>query len=160
MRSDLITKILKETPLEIRLKVSNEMAFIHLITELGYRENKAWDETDDKDNEILNKLMKLAKEHTEHQMKTIEKWKDDTTLIEYSEKESFPFTVEPVAYTERTILPFCNSSGECDETCERCHPKNGVQHTERTTLPTCNSSGACDETCERCYPKTNDNDIK
>lgn len=77
MRSKLVEKLLKETPLEIRLKVSNEMAFIMLITELGYRENKMWDENNEKDNEILNKLLRFAKKHTEDQMKTIEEWKKD-----------------------------------------------------------------------------------
>ncbi len=81
MRSKLISKLLKETPLETRLKVGNEMAFIMLITELGYRENKMWDENDEKDNEILNKLLKFAKEHTENQMKTIERWKEDTKTV-------------------------------------------------------------------------------
>ncbi len=54
------------------------MAFIHLITELGYRENKSWDENDEKDNEILIKLMKLAKEHTDNQMKTIKRFEEDS----------------------------------------------------------------------------------
>jgi hypothetical protein len=78
MRSPLIKKILKETPLETRLKVSNEMAFIMLITELGFRENKMWNENDPKEMELLGKLCKFAEEHTKNQMKTIEEWKKDT----------------------------------------------------------------------------------
>lgn len=80
MRSKIIEKILKETPLKTRLKVSNEMAFIHLITELGYREDKAWDENDEEDNRILLKLTALANEHTNNQMKTIDRWKRDTNV--------------------------------------------------------------------------------
>lgn len=81
MRSELVKKILKETPLETRLKVSNEMAFIMLITDLGFRESKMWNEDDEKDNELLDKLMKFAKEHTANQMKTIERWKEDQKTI-------------------------------------------------------------------------------
>ena len=64
-----IKELMKDIPLETRLKVSNEMAFINLIVELGYREDKAW--TDDED-ELLGKLMTLADEHTKSQMKYIE----------------------------------------------------------------------------------------
>jgi hypothetical protein len=67
-------KLLKEIPLKTRLKVSNEMAFINLIVELGYREDKMW--TDD-ENELLAKLCGLAKEHTDSVLKEIEEWKKD-----------------------------------------------------------------------------------
>jgi len=78
MRSALLDKILKETPLDTRLKVSNQAAFINLITELGFRENKSWDEEDEKDNALLLKLTKLANEHTDNQVKTLRNWEDDT----------------------------------------------------------------------------------
>ena len=81
MRSEIIKRIMRETPLETRLKVSNEMAFIMLITDLGFREDKMWDENNEKDNELLGKLMKFAKEHTANQMKTIERWKEDQKTI-------------------------------------------------------------------------------
>jgi hypothetical protein len=77
MKSPLIEKILKETPLETRLKVSNEMAFIMLITDLGFRENKMWDENDPKEMELLGKICKFAIEHTKNQIETIEEWKKD-----------------------------------------------------------------------------------
>ena len=73
----MINKILKETPLETRLKVSNEMAFIMLITKLGYRESKMWDENDEKDNEILKILLSFATEHTKNQMRDIKEWEED-----------------------------------------------------------------------------------
>lgn len=66
--SKILEDIGKNIPLETKLKVSNEMAFIDLIVELGYREDKAW--TDDED-ELLSKLMLLAEKHTESQMKYI-----------------------------------------------------------------------------------------
>lgn len=69
-----LKELTKEIPLETRLKTSNEMAFINLIVELGYRENKMW--TDDED-ELLNKLFYLAKKHTNDILKNIEEWKSD-----------------------------------------------------------------------------------
>ena len=38
--SKAFEKIVKEIPLKTRIKVANEMAFINLIVELGYREDK------------------------------------------------------------------------------------------------------------------------
>lgn len=77
MRSKIAEKILKETPLEVRLKVSNEMAFIMLLSELGYRENKMWDESDEKEMEILHKLCEFAKKHTASQIREIKEWEKD-----------------------------------------------------------------------------------
>lgn len=74
MRSKVIERILKETPLQTRLKVCTEMAFINLLTELGYRENKMW--TDDED-ETLNKLCDLAKELVKDHIKEFEQWQKD-----------------------------------------------------------------------------------
>lgn len=59
--SEILKKLMDEIPLETKIKVSNEMAFINLIVELGYREDKMW--TDDEDK-LLNKLCKLAEKHT------------------------------------------------------------------------------------------------
>lgn len=72
--SELFNKLLKETSLESRLKVSNETAFINLLTELGFREDKYWS---DEENHILEKLCKLAKEHTDNQLETIKSCKND-----------------------------------------------------------------------------------
>ena len=74
MRSKVIERILKKTPLRTRLKVSTEVAFINLITELGYRENKMW--TDDED-ETLNKLCDLAKDLVNDHIKKFEQWQKD-----------------------------------------------------------------------------------
>lgn len=71
---NLISDIAKNVPLKTRIKVSNEMAFINLIVELGYREDKMW--TDD-ENELLDKLSVLAQEHTDSILKYIEEWNKD-----------------------------------------------------------------------------------
>jgi hypothetical protein len=73
MRSKLIQQILDDTPLELVLEVQNQMAFINLITELGYRENKAWRDDDPEDDRILSMLCKLAADHTSHQMRNVNK---------------------------------------------------------------------------------------
>lgn len=67
-KNDIIEKIRKKTKLSNKLKVLNEMAFIDLLTVLGYREDKMW--TPDED-ELLTKLMNYAKKHTEHQLEEI-----------------------------------------------------------------------------------------
>jgi hypothetical protein len=69
-----IDKMLRETPLATRLRVSNEMTFISLLTELGYREEKAWG---DDEQELLNKLCNIAKSHTDHQIQQILEWEKD-----------------------------------------------------------------------------------
>lgn len=71
---NLISKIAKNVSLKSRIRVSNEMAFINLIIELGYREDKMW--TDD-ENELLGKLCGLAQEHTDSILKDIEEWEKD-----------------------------------------------------------------------------------
>ncbi len=71
MRSKILERILHETPLSIKLKVSNEMAFIMLLTELGFRENKMWDERDEKEQEVLAKLIAFAEKHTDSQLREI-----------------------------------------------------------------------------------------
>lgn len=77
----IITDWLKENPipLDTRIRVSTQMAFINLITELGYRENKYW--TPDED-ELLNKLMNLAEKHTQDILNEIKEWEDVSKLLE------------------------------------------------------------------------------
>lgn len=67
-------KRMKKTSLEIRLKVSNQMAFISLLTELGFREDKPWGPDEDT---LLQKLCDSAKRHTVDQLETIAKWEKD-----------------------------------------------------------------------------------
>lgn len=67
--SKLIDEISNNVPLKTKIRVLNEMAFIDLIIELGFREDKFWTEEEDG---LLEKLMKLAEEHTNLIMKEIE----------------------------------------------------------------------------------------
>lgn len=74
MNLDNFTKLLKEVPLDIRLDVINDMYFIDLITELGYREEKAWTE---EENEVLHKICKAARKHTLRILQEIQEWEKD-----------------------------------------------------------------------------------
>lgn len=64
----LIEKIQNRTTLKTKIKVLNEIAFINLIVELGYREDKMWT---DEENELLSKIIILAKKHTNNIIKEI-----------------------------------------------------------------------------------------
>ena len=70
---NLIQEWLKNypTPLDTRLNIINQIAFINLVTELGYREDKYWTPEED---EILNKLCKLANKHTLDILREIEEF--------------------------------------------------------------------------------------
>jgi hypothetical protein len=70
----MISKILKEVPLETRLNIANRMVFVDLIIKLGYRKDKVWTNCE---NELLNKLCGLAQEHTDNILKTIKEWEAD-----------------------------------------------------------------------------------
>lgn len=72
--NNMLGELHKEIPLETRLRVLNQMAFISLLTELGYREEKMW--TSDED-ERFDKLMNIANKHTEDIMKEISEWEKD-----------------------------------------------------------------------------------
>lgn len=69
-----LEKILKSIPLSTRLNIVNEMMFIDLLTELGYREDTMWTILED---ETLDKLCKLAKQLTKLQIREMEQWKLD-----------------------------------------------------------------------------------
>jgi hypothetical protein len=73
---NLIQEFLKNypTPLDTRLNIINQIAFINLITELGYREDKYWTPEED---EILNKLCKLANKHTLDILREIEEYNNN-----------------------------------------------------------------------------------
>lgn len=74
MRSKAMTEMVKNIPLKTRIKVSTEMAFIDLITKLGYRPNKMW--TDDEQH-LLDKLCGLADELSTDLIKEFEQWQKD-----------------------------------------------------------------------------------
>lgn len=69
-----ISELCKKIPLEIRLRVLNEMLFMGLISELGYREPIAWKPSEDC---ILTKLLMAANEATRLQLETIKEWEID-----------------------------------------------------------------------------------
>ena len=50
------------------------MAFITLLSEVGFRENKVWS---DEEDELLTKLCDLALKHTKHQLEQIKEWEKD-----------------------------------------------------------------------------------
>lgn len=74
MRSPIVEKILKETPLDIRLRVPTEMAMIDLLCELSFREDKGWS---DEEQPMLDKICECAKKLTDYHLKEIKKWEED-----------------------------------------------------------------------------------
>lgn len=81
---NIISEFCKEIPLLTRIQVNNEFAFIRMLSELGFREAKAW--TPDED-ELLNKLMNLARENTINIMDEIKDYQKDFVdkkAIEYA----------------------------------------------------------------------------
>jgi len=67
----MINEIINNIDLETELKVLNEMAFIDLLSELGYREDAFWTpEEDDK----LHKLCDLAQNHTKNILQIVEQY--------------------------------------------------------------------------------------
>ena len=65
---------LKQVPLHTRLKVLSEMAFIDLLTRLGYRRDEEWYPEEE---EKLQELCNAASEHVDDILKTFDKWKED-----------------------------------------------------------------------------------
>ena len=72
MISDYLDSV--DIPLEITIKVSVEMAFINLIHQLGYREEKVWSESED---ELLGKIIRLANIQSDRIMELIKQDKDE-----------------------------------------------------------------------------------
>ena len=66
MRSKSIERILNETSLDTKIRVTTEADYIMLLTKLGLRENKMWSQDDE---ELLSKLMEEADKHTDRIMK-------------------------------------------------------------------------------------------
>lgn len=71
--NDRIRELLVSIPLRTRLEVDTQLAFIDLLTELGYRKGM-WTEEEEY---ILDKLCKLAEKHAITLIDTIERWKED-----------------------------------------------------------------------------------
>ena len=71
---NIISDYCKDIDLKTRIKVKSEITFINLIHELGYREDKMWTSEEE---EILNKLLKLASEFTNDVIDEIGQWEKD-----------------------------------------------------------------------------------
>lgn len=70
----MIKDILDNLDLKTELTVLNEMVFIDLLSELGYREDKYWTPEEDP---ILQKLCDCAEKHTNEILKVVEKYKNE-----------------------------------------------------------------------------------
>ena len=89
-KNKVVDRILMKTGLETKLKVSNQMAFISLTSDMGYREEKMWT---DEDEEILHKLCNLADHHTQNQLELIEEHINNFRVVELNE-QGFPEIIE------------------------------------------------------------------
>ena len=75
--SDKITDLLKETPLQTRIKISCWFALNDMIHDSGAREEAVWDETNPKDVEMMKLLDDKTRELTEVIMNNIKEWEED-----------------------------------------------------------------------------------
>ena len=75
--SDKINDLLKQTPLEARIKISCWFALNDMIHDSGAREEAVWDETNPKDVEMMKLLDDKTKELTEAIMNNIKEWEQD-----------------------------------------------------------------------------------
>ncbi|MFA5068044.1 MAG: hypothetical protein WC466_08450 [Candidatus Izemoplasmatales bacterium] len=73
-REKKIEDILKRTNLKTRFKVSAEMHFINLLSELGFRNDKSWSESE---NQTLQKLCDLAEKLSDDHIKITKEWFND-----------------------------------------------------------------------------------
>lgn len=69
-----IKETLIDIPLETRFKILLEMFYINLITDLGFREEKMWNENNEEDMKLLNKILKTAKKDTELLVEEVDRW--------------------------------------------------------------------------------------
>ncbi len=72
--NDRLKNIRKRTSLETRLSTLNRFAFIDLLYELGYRENKGWSLDEE---EKLKKLCEMAEEVSKSQIAVMKQWEED-----------------------------------------------------------------------------------
>ena len=77
IEDNAIKNLSKDIPLEIRFKVLLELFYINLITDLGFREEKMWNENDEEDMKLLNKILETAKKDSESFVEEVERWQKD-----------------------------------------------------------------------------------
>jgi len=67
-QSEIIENILMEIPLQTKIGVAMQLEYMGILSDLGLRECKSWG---DDENELLSKLMELAKKQTERIMEIL-----------------------------------------------------------------------------------------
>jgi hypothetical protein len=75
--SDKINDLLKQTPLEARIRISCWFGLNDMIHDSGAREEAVWDETNPKDVEMMKLLDDKTRELTEVIMNNIKEWEED-----------------------------------------------------------------------------------
>jgi hypothetical protein len=75
--SNKIGELLKETPLESRIRISCWFALNDMIHSSGAREESVWDETNPRDLELMELLNNRTKELTETILRNIKEWEAD-----------------------------------------------------------------------------------
>jgi hypothetical protein len=75
--SNTIKELIKETPLESRIRMSCWFVLNDMIHESGAREESVWDETKPKDIELMKLLDNKTKELTEKILRDIKEWEED-----------------------------------------------------------------------------------
>ncbi len=77
MKNKVIEKIMKEIPLETRIRVSTEAMFIMFANDAGCRENKDSYVTDE-DDELYGMIFEYANRYAKDVMEDIKEWLEDT----------------------------------------------------------------------------------
>jgi hypothetical protein len=75
--SNTISELLKETSLETRVKLSCWFMINNVLHETGVREEKAWDNNNKRDVELMMLLENKTKELTETILRNIKEWEED-----------------------------------------------------------------------------------
>lgn len=75
--SNTIVDLIKETPLESRIRISCWFALNNMIHDSGAREEAVWDEANPKDVKLMELLEDKTKELTERIMENIKEWETD-----------------------------------------------------------------------------------
>jgi hypothetical protein len=75
--SNTIVDLIKETPLETRIKISCWFALNNMIHDSGAREEAAWDETNPIDIKLMELLEDKTEELTKKIMENIKEWEQD-----------------------------------------------------------------------------------
>lgn len=68
-KKDVVKRIREKITLETKIRVATEMAFLSLLADSGYREDKAW--AFPEDEKLFMKVMSLAHKHSDYIMKLI-----------------------------------------------------------------------------------------